>query len=132
MAPATSEALTKKYSGPMTAAARASAAALPGCLPRTNASGTPATQTVNVSDAMLKTIRCSGLRGPRRNVHWAHALTAAMHTVGADPSANSAQKFTAWDNDRFDWLRPSGSSIFALDVATASSSSVVNSHGWSN
>ena len=65
---------------------------------------------------MLKTIRCSGLRGPRRNVHCAHALTAAIQTVGADPSANSAQKLTACDNDRFDWLRPSGSSIFALDV----------------
>src|SRR5690349_9280820 len=52
-----------------------------------------------------------------------------MQTVAAGPSANSAQKFTACDSDRFDWLRPSGRSIFAADVATASPSRTRNSHG---
>jgi hypothetical protein len=36
-----------------------------------------------------------------------------MHTASAGPSANSAQKLTTCESDRFEWLRPSGSSIFA-------------------
>jgi len=91
--------------------------------------GTPAHATVTVSDAMLKTTRCSGLRPLARSVHCAHALAVAMHTVGAGPSANSAQKFTACDSDRFDSLRPSGRSIFAAEVTTASASSTMNSTG---
>ena len=49
--------------------------------------------------------------------------------LGAGPSANSAQKLTACDSDRFDWLRPSGRSIFAADVTTASASSTPNRTG---
>ena len=54
-----------------------------------------------------------------------------MQTVGAGPSANSDQKFTACENERFDWLRPSGRSIFAADVITASAISTANRIGRS-
>ena len=91
--------------------------------------GNPAHATVAVSDAMLKTTRCSGLRPPARIVHCAHALAVAMTTVAAGPSANSDQKFTACDSERVDSLRPSGRSIFAADVATPIASSTVNSTG---
>ena len=64
-----------------------------------------------------------------RSVHCAHALIAAMITVGDGPSASSAQKFTACDSDRFDWLRPSGNSIFAVDVITATVNSMKNNAG---
>src|SRR5713101_2195178 len=104
---------------------------LEASVPMIRPSGRPATDTVTVSDAMLNTTRCGGLRSPARRVHWAHALTAAMHVVSAGPSANSAQKFTACESDRFDWLRPSGSSIFAVDVATARPSSTANRPGCS-
>ena len=93
------------------------------------ASGKPATETVTVSEAMLNTTRCGGLREPARSVHWAHALAAAINAVGAGPSENSAQKLTACDSDRFDWLRPSGSSIFAAEAATARPSSMANRAG---
>jgi hypothetical protein len=52
-------------------------------------------------------------------VHCAHALTVAMQTACAGPSVKSAQKFTACDSDRFEWLRPSGSSILTADVTIA-------------
>ena len=54
-----------------------------------------------------------------------------MQTVGAGPSANSDQKFTAWENERLDWLRPSGRSIFTADVITASTISTANRIGRS-
>src|SRR5262245_41178264 len=93
--------------------------------------GTPAHATVTVRDAMLKTTRWSGLRPIERtrSVHCAHALTVAMHTVGPAPRANSDQKFTACDSERFDRLRPSGRSIFTADVATASPSSATKRTG---
>ena len=52
-------------------------------------------------------------------MHCAQALTAAMQVASAGPSANSAQKLTACENDRFDWLRPSGRSIFAAEGGDA-------------
>ena len=78
---------------------------------------------------MLNTTRCGGLRAPARSVHCAHALAAAMIAVGASPSENSAQKFTACEKDRFDWPRPSGSSIFAADAAMAKPRSIANRRG---
>ena len=95
----------------------------------TIAIGTPASQAVNVSDPMLKRIRCSGLRAPTRNVHWVHALTVAMHTACAGPNASSAQKLIAWDNDRFDWLRPSGRSILIPEVTIPSAINNAKSPG---
>src|SRR5262245_27229675 len=98
IAPATSDELMKKYSGATIAAVRISDDG-----PSVSHSGiiviaTPATETVNASDAILKMIRCAGLRALARSVHCAHALTVAMHTAGAGPSANSAQKFTACES----------------------------------
>src|SRR5262245_19685338 len=116
MAPATSVVLTRKYSGATIAADRTSAETLPSAS-SVNASGRPATAVVSVSDAMLKTTRCGGFLLPARSVHCDHAPAVAMPTVGQGPSAKSAQKFTACDSDRFDWLRPSGNSIFAADAA---------------
>ena len=75
---------------------------------------------------MLKTIRCVGFRPPARSMHWAQALTDAMQTASAGPSANSAQKLTACESDRFEWLRPSGSSIFAAEVPMARPSRAAN------
>src|SRR5262249_20307213 len=89
----------------------------------------PAHATVRVSEAMLNMVRWTGLRPFARSVHCAQALTVAMHTVGAGPSENSAQKFTACDSERFDWLRPSGRTIFAVDVAIASASNTTKSTG---
>ena len=86
--------------------------------------------TVTVSDATLNTTRCSGFRPVALSVHWAHALAIAMQTVGAGPSAKSAQKFTACERERFDWLRPSGRSIFTADVTTPSASSTLKRTGW--
>ena len=124
---------TKKYSGATMAAVRTSADRPVGSGPSRSAIGRPATQQVIVSEAMLNTIRCSGLRpSPERSVHCAHAPTAAMHAVSAGPMANSAQKLIAWDSDRFEWLRPSGSSIFTDDVITASPSSVTNNAALSS
>ena len=54
-----------------------------------------------------------------------------MQTAGAGPSANSAQKFTVCENDRFEWLRPSGRLIFAADVTIASDNSTLNRTGCS-
>src|SRR5262245_23035925 len=76
---------------------------------------------------MLKKMRCSGLRPEAYTVDCAHALTAAMQIAWAGGIANSAQKFTACDSDRFDWLRPSGNSILAADVATPAVSNVTKS-----
>src|SRR5712691_8226736 len=127
IAPATSAVLTKKYSGATTAAVRTSAATSGApVVPIVRASGRPATVTVNVSDAMLNSTRCSGLCRFARRVHWAQALTVAIQTACAGPSANSAQKFTTCESDRLDWLRPSGNGIFAADVAMASASNIAN------
>src|ERR1019366_4131601 len=112
MAPATSAELTKKYSGAAPAAVRKSAAA-PRSPPSSMPIGRLAMATVIVSDATLNTTRCTGFRPVALSVHWAHAPAAAMRTLGAGPSANRDQKFTACESDRFDWLRPSGRAIFA-------------------
>src|SRR5262245_60543321 len=104
IAPATSAELMKKQSGATTAAARASDAASSGPVPTASFIAAPAAETVAVSDATLKTIRCSGLRLPARSVHCASALTVAMQTLSGAPSAKSAQKLTACDSERFEWL----------------------------
>jgi hypothetical protein len=52
-----------------------------------------------------------------------------MHTASAGPSASKAQKLIACDSDRFDWLRPSGSSIFAVAVTIARASSIAKRPG---
>src|SRR5436190_3533491 len=128
MAPATSSEFTKKYSGATVAALRASEdAVLVAPSPASQSNGRPAAATVRTSDAMLNTVRYIGLRPCDRSVHCAHALTAAMPIAPVGPTANSAQKFTACDNERFDWLRPSGSSIFPADVTTAIASSISSS-----
>src|SRR6185503_8226921 len=114
--------------GAAIAAPRMITAKSPDDEPPNQINGSPARATVTVSDAMLKTVRCIGLRPPVRRVHCAQALMAAMQTALAGPSANSDQKFTACDSERFDWLRPSGSSIFAADVTTPRTSSVANSN----
>src|SRR4026207_1789511 len=80
-------------------------------------SGNGASDTVTTSDEMLKKMRCSGLRLEAEMVDCAHALTAAMQIASAAGMANSAQKFTACDSERFDRLRPSGSSISAAQAA---------------
>jgi hypothetical protein len=111
---------------------RVSDAKLEGSLPITAASGRPAIHDVSVRLLMLKTMRCIGLRPlPARSVHCAQPPTAAMQTVSAGPSAKSAQKFTACESERLDWLRPSGRSIFAAEVSTASPSSTAKSTAWS-
>ena len=43
-----------------------------------------------------------------------------------EPVWSSDQKFTACDSERFDWLRPSGSSIFAVDATMPNTSSSTN------
>ena len=76
---------------------------------------------------MLNTMRWIGFR-PRRRA----ACTAPRRSpprcrrFRPGPSANSAQKLTACDSDRFDWLRPSGSSIFAADMRWPAPSSMAN------
>src|SRR5262245_63609087 len=80
---------------------------------------------------MLKKMRCSGLRPEAYTVDCAHALTAAIQTASAGGIANNAQKFTVCDSERFDWLRPSGSSILAEDVATPAVSKVTKSRTFS-
>src|ERR1700722_14295599 len=102
MAPATSAELTKKYSGATTAAVRNSAAADPAWPPSIIPTGRPAKATVTISDETLNTTRCSGFRPVALSVHCANALAVAMRTVGAGPSANNDQKFTACESDRFD------------------------------
>ena len=91
--------------------------------------GRPATATVTASEATLNTTRWSGLRSVALSLHCAQAPATAMQMVGAGPSAKSDQKFTACENDRFDWLRPSGRSILAADVITASAISTLNRIG---
>ena len=50
------------------------------------------------------------------------ALRPGAHRRDADGLGRSersnAQKLIAWDSERFDWLRPSGRSILAAEVAT--------------
>jgi hypothetical protein len=84
------------------AAARMSAEMLSISDPMINTSGSAATDTVTVSDAMLNRMRWSGLRPPAPNVHCAQALTVAMHVASPGPRANSAQKLTAWESDSVD------------------------------
>ncbi len=76
---------------------------------------------------MLKTTRWGGLGSPTRSVHCAQALTAPMQIASAGPSAKSAQKLTACESYRFEWLRPRGSSIFIAEIATARTSSTAKS-----
>src|SRR5262245_9497190 len=110
----------------MTAALRINAVAVVGSDPARNWSARPATDTVITSDATLKMTRCSGFFAADRSVHCAQALTVAMQTACAGPRVKSAQKFTACESDRFDWLRPSGSSILTADVTIAIPISAVN------
>ena len=84
-----------KYSGAMIATPRRRLTRLVGSAPRAQSSGSAASHTVTVRLAILNSTRCSGFAESVRSVHCAVALTAAMHTVGAGPSASRAQKFTA-------------------------------------
>ena len=59
----------------------------------------PAPSDVTTSAAMLKTVRCSGLRVPRAAVHWTHALVAAITIVACVPSISSAANSNANDRD---------------------------------
>jgi len=89
----------------------------------------PATATVSVSDAMLKTMRWSGF-GPRAH----RALRPCTHRRDADgvagPRANSAQKFTACESDSSTGCGQRQLDLNA-DVTTATARRAPNSSGLS-
>src|SRR5262245_43394199 len=55
-----------------------------------------------------------------------------MQTLSGAPSAKSAQTLPAGESERFEWLRPSGSTIYAVNVTTANAINAPKSAGWSS
>src|SRR5262249_56948699 len=91
---------------------------------------TPTAFTVSTSDAMLKSVRCGGVRDSVRNVHWLHALAAATSIVSSAPSSSRAAKSTAYDTDIVDPLLASGRLTLNAEAREESRSSAANTGSW--
>src|SRR5262249_10571218 len=90
---------------------------------------TPTAFTVSTSDAMLKSVRCGGVRDSVRNVHWLHALAPATSIVSSAPSRSSAAKSTAYDTDIVDPLLASGRLTLNAEASDDNSSNAKKSVG---
>src|SRR3989442_8295577 len=89
----------------------------------------PAAFTVRTSDAMLYSVRYSGLRVFMRNVHWLHALAPATNIVSSAPSMSSAAKSTAYETDIDEPLLVSGRLTFSADASEEKTRRVMNNGG---
>src|SRR4051812_27544922 len=106
-----------------------SANGTPGGGPPSSVYTMPVAFTVRTSDAMLKSVRCSGERVCVRKVHCDQALVAATNIVGFAPSSSSEAKSTAYDTDIVDPLVVSGRLTFSADATEEKSSSARNRTG---
>ena len=133
MAVAMSPVFSRKYTVAAPTSGRAivaSAFSGPACASSRNAS--PAPWTVTTSDAMLNSVRYSGLRSRLLfRWHWANALAAATTIVSCGPSSSSDAKSTAYDTDIVDPLVVSGSVTFRAAAADDSSVRTTKSSGSS-
>src|SRR5437764_13471944 len=101
----------------------------PGAVPPSHMKTMPAAFTVRTSDAMLYSVRYSGLRVFIRNVHWLHALAPATSIVSSAPSISSAAKSTAYDTDIDEPLLVSGRLTFSADASEEKTRRAVKSAG---
>src|SRR5205814_10450130 len=99
----------------------------PGAVPPSHMYTMPAAFTVSTSDAMLYSVRYSGLRVFIRKVHWLQALAPATSMVSSAPSIKSAAKSTAYDTDIDDPLLVSGRLTFRADAREENTSRAANS-----
>ena len=98
MAVATRTVLQTKYANaaPMSGFGNcANGIAAPIAVPPSATKTRPATFTVRMSDAMLKSVRYTGDGVFARNVHWLHALVAATSIVASGPMSSSEAKSIA-------------------------------------
>src|SRR5437764_12244516 len=98
----------------------------PGAVPPSHMYTMPAALTVRTSDAMLYSVRYSGLRVFIRKVHWLQALAPATSIVSSAPSINSAAKSTAYDTDIDDPLLVSGRLTLRADASDENTRSAAN------
>src|ERR1700730_3084081 len=89
----------------------------PGTGPPNQVYTSPVIFTVSTSDAMLKSVRCTGERVCVRKVHWLQALVAATNIVASARSSSSAAKSTAYDTDMVEPLEVSGRFTFNADAS---------------
>src|SRR5438046_4371556 len=104
----------------------------PGAAPPSHMYPTPAAFTVRTSDAMLYSVRYSGLRVFMRNVHWLHALAPATNIVSSAPSMSSAAKSTAYETDMDEPLLVSGRLTFNAEASDEKASRATKSGGAPN
>src|SRR4030095_3472818 len=101
----------------------------PGSGPPSQVYTMPAAFTGSTSEAMLKSVRCSGDLTCVRKVHCAQALVSATHIVASAPRSSREAKSTAYDTDIVDPLGVTGTLTLKADASDEKKSNARKSVG---